>query len=178
MLLQTNTYIVPREKRAEHARLMRRFRQMLAKLGCDQFEVYEQVGANFSPFKSGGRFVQFMRFRDRKHHQAVQEAERNHPEAQDLIREFCQLLDLEYQKSRSLFAVGFYSGILTTSAVTEIVPAEEVADEPAAFDAPALESRDFTTVNLDPAAQQEAVTEFQSRTEAPGASDGEKTEAP
>ena len=33
MLLQTNSYIVPKDKRAEHARLLRRFRAALAKNG-------------------------------------------------------------------------------------------------------------------------------------------------
>ena len=62
MLLQTNSYIVPRERRAEHARLIRRFRQALARIGCDQFEVYEQVGANWSPGGANGRDVQIIRY--------------------------------------------------------------------------------------------------------------------
>jgi len=37
MLLQTNSYIVPRDKQEEHARLMRRFKQVLLKLGCEHF---------------------------------------------------------------------------------------------------------------------------------------------
>src|SRR5437763_1122272 len=74
MLLQTNSYFVPKEKRAEHARLMRRFRQALAKLGCDMFEVYEQVGANWTGAENG-RYVQIMRFRDGKHQVADQNAD-------------------------------------------------------------------------------------------------------
>src|SRR5690348_10596617 len=31
MLLQTNSYVVPKEKRSEHARLLRRFKQVLHK---------------------------------------------------------------------------------------------------------------------------------------------------
>ena len=61
MLLQTNSYIVPPDRRAEHARLIRRFRQALLRIGCDQFEVYEQVGQNWSSAGSTGRFVQIMR---------------------------------------------------------------------------------------------------------------------
>jgi hypothetical protein len=57
MLLQTNSYIVPKEKRAEHARLVRRFRQTLARLGCDHFEVYEQVGANWGSGESADTFT-------------------------------------------------------------------------------------------------------------------------
>ena len=81
MLLQTNSYIVPRDRRMEHARLLRRFRQTLMRLGCDHFEVYEQVGANWSTAESTGRFVQIMRFRDRRHQMAVQSAERSDPGA-------------------------------------------------------------------------------------------------
>ena len=71
MLLQTNSYIVPKDKRTEHARLIIRFKQTLARLGCDHYEAYEQVGANWSPTEATGRFVQIMRFRDRKHQQQV-----------------------------------------------------------------------------------------------------------
>src|SRR5215218_7172452 len=48
MLLQTNSYIVPKDRRSEHTRLLRRFRQTLTRLGAEHFEVYEQVGANFA----------------------------------------------------------------------------------------------------------------------------------
>src|SRR6476646_4362798 len=60
MLLQTNSYVVPKEKRSEHVRLLRRFKQVLHKLGCDHFEVYEQVGTNWTSDQSSGRFVQIM----------------------------------------------------------------------------------------------------------------------
>jgi hypothetical protein len=112
MLLQTNSYIVPKEKRAEHTRLMRRFRQLLNQLGCDNFEVYEQVGANWSTNQTSGRFVQIMRFRDRKHQLAVQNAERTDAAAQQLIAEFCDLINYPYQQQQGQFAVGFYSSVL------------------------------------------------------------------
>src|SRR5580658_5773560 len=112
MLLQTNSYIVPRDKRAEHARLLRRFRQTLLRLGCDHFEVYEQVGPNWSSADSSGRFVQIMRFRDRKHQMAVQGAERSDPAAQALLKEFCDLINLPYQQQQGLFAVGYYTSFL------------------------------------------------------------------
>ena len=86
MLLQTNSYIVPKDKRSAHLNLMRRFRQVLGKLGCDHFEVFEQVGANWSGGDTSGRFVQLMKFRDRKHCQAVQLAEKSDPAAQQLVR--------------------------------------------------------------------------------------------
>ena len=121
MLLQTNSYIVPKDKRTEHARLILRFKQTLARLGCDHFEAYEQVGANWSPTEATGRFVQIMRFRDRKHQQQVQAAERSDPGAQALIKEFCELINFPYQQQQGLFAVGFYSSILP-NAVPRIPP--------------------------------------------------------
>ena len=59
MLLQTNSYIVPKERRAEHQRLLRRFRQTLARLGCEHFEVYEQVGANWTKWKDALHYVDY-----------------------------------------------------------------------------------------------------------------------
>ena len=112
MLLQTNSYVVPRDRRMEHARILRRFRQTLLRLGCDHFEVYEQVGANWSGGETSGRFVQIMRFRDRKHQIAVQQAERADPAAQNLLREFCELINLPYQQQQGLFAVGYYTSFL------------------------------------------------------------------
>jgi hypothetical protein len=112
MLLQTNSYVVPRDKRSEHARILRRFRQALIRLGCDHFEVFEQVGPNWNGADTTGRFVQIMRFRDRKHQMFVQAAERNDPTCQELLREFCELINVSYQQQQGLFAVGFYSSFL------------------------------------------------------------------
>lgn len=125
MLLQTNSYIVPKERREEHARLMRRFRQILAKIGCDQFEVYEQTAPNWAPGESG-RCVQLMRFRDRKHQQHVQAAERSDPAAQATIAEFCEMLNVAYQQEQGFFASGFYQTILTDREE----PDKEHADKP------------------------------------------------
>ena len=111
MLLQTNSYIVPREKRDEHAALMRRFRQILQRMGCENFEVYEQTGANWVPGESG-RCVQLMRFRDRKHQLHVQQGERTDPAAQAIIAEFCELLNIPYQQQQGFFAAGFYQSVL------------------------------------------------------------------
>jgi hypothetical protein len=145
MLLQTNSYIVPKDKRAEHARLLRRFRATLAKLGCDSFEVYEQVGSNWSTGEPTGRYVQIMRFRDRRHQLAVQAAERSDSVAQAIIAEFCQLINFPYQQQQGLFAVGFYHSVLPAAparpqpagegaAVAEAAGAaeEEAADQAAA----------------------------------------------
>jgi hypothetical protein len=112
MLLQTNSYIVPKEKKTDHARIMRRFRQTLLRLGCDHFEVYEQVGSNWSSSDSTGRYVQILRFVDRKHQLAVQAAERSDPTAQAVITEFCDLINFPYQQQQGLFAVGFYTSVL------------------------------------------------------------------
>src|SRR5215475_5266766 len=123
MLLQTNAYFVPAEKRNEHARLVQRFRHTLAKLGCDQFECYEQAGPNWSTGESRNRFIQIMRFRDRKHQQQVQAAERNDPQAQSLIKEFCELINFPYQQQQGYFAVGFYNSVLPVAAL-RVAPSE------------------------------------------------------
>src|SRR5215207_2372436 len=112
MLLQTNSYVVPKEKRAEHSRLVRRFRQTLGRLGCDQFDVFEQVGPNWGGGETTGRFVQMMRFRDRKHQLSVQNAEKTDTAAQQLIAEFCELINFPYQQQQGFFAVGFYQSVL------------------------------------------------------------------
>src|SRR6476661_6402676 len=132
MLLQTNSYIVPKEKRPEHARLMRRFRQILNSLGCDNFEIYEQVGANWSSGQATGRCVQIMRFRDRKHQLAVQNAERSDPAAQKLIAEFCDLINYPYQQQQGQFAVGFYSSVLP------VAPARGEDESPAVVEGAAV----------------------------------------
>jgi hypothetical protein len=140
MLLQTNSYIVPKEKRTEHARLLARFRHTLAKLGCDQFECYEQTGTNWSQGESSNRFVQIMRFRDRKHQQQVQAAERTDPTAQALIKEFCELINFPYQQQQGYFAVGFYNSVLPVAAL-RVVPSEEPSSEAeAALPAPTDET--------------------------------------
>ena len=126
MLLQTNSYIVPKDRRAEHARLLRRFRQTLARLGCDHFEVYEQVGQNWTSEQTSGRFVQIMHFRDRRHQLAVQAAERSDPTAQRLIAEFCEIINFPYQQQHGLFAVGFYTGALPAAPAR---PAEREAEQ-------------------------------------------------
>ncbi len=112
MLLQTNSYIVPKEKRAAHNHLMQRFRQVLMKIGCDHFEVFEQVGANWAGGETSGRFVQMMKFRDRKHCQAVQLAERKDAAAQALVKEFCELINFAYQEQQGLFAHGYYNAVI------------------------------------------------------------------
>src|SRR5215204_5803462 len=144
MLLQSNSYVVPKEKRAEHARLVRKFRQTLNRLGCDQFDVFEQVGPNWSTGETTGRFVQMMRFRDRRHQLAVQNAEKSDPAAQQLIAEFCELINFGYQQQQGLFAVGFYQSVLpvapvragsefeegTGPAAVEAIESEAVSDDP------------------------------------------------
>jgi hypothetical protein len=70
------------------------------------------VGANWSTGEPTGRYVQIMRFRDRKHQQQVQAAERADPAAQTLINEFCQLINFSYQQQQGLFATGFYSSVM------------------------------------------------------------------
>jgi hypothetical protein len=132
MLLQTNSYVVPKGKRGEHSRLVQKFRQTLNRLGCDHFEVYEQTGANWMPVDGADnvRFVQLMRFRDRKHQQAVQEAERSDQTAQALIREFCELINFPFQQQQNLFAVGFYNSVVTANALPAPEEKQEAEPEP------------------------------------------------
>lgn len=138
MLMQTNSYVVPKEKRPEHTRLVARFRQTMMRLGCEHFEVYEQVGGNWSAAEASGRFVQIMRFRDRKHQQQVQTAERNDPAAQQLIREFCDLINLPHQQQQGMLAIGYYSSVVTamparkSRATAEANGAASVVDGPGA----------------------------------------------
>ena len=108
--------------------------QVLNRLGCDDFEIYEQVGANWSSGQATGRYVQIMRFRDRRHQVAVQAAERDDKGAQELIAEFCALINYPYQQQQQQFAVGFYSSVLPIApgrgrAVAEEAPAEEAEAE-------------------------------------------------
>src|SRR4051794_41163282 len=159
MLLQTNSYIVPKEKRTEHARLLARFRHTLARLGCDQFECYEQTGTNWSQGETSNRFVQIMRFRDRKHQQQVQAAERSDPMAQALIKEFCELINFPYQQQQGLFAVGFYTGVISLNSPLRQAPPtgaqettdpehEAAADEAAASAAQTLEAIEATLPSM------------------------------
>ena len=159
MLLQTNSYVVPKEKRAEHARLLRKFKQTLHRLGCDHFEVYEQVGSNWSGGETSGRFVQIMRFRDRKQQLAVQAAERNDESAQQLIAEFCELINFPYQQQQGLFAVGFYHSALPIATGRGLETQEDAAAEPAAGEQqPQAESED--TSDAEPAPEVDAEDVF------------------
>lgn len=140
MLLQTNSYVVPHDKRTEHVKLLARFRQTLLRLGCDSFEVYEQVGPNWNSAQTSGRFVQIMRFRDRRHQQAVQQAERTDSMAQKLIAEFCELINFQYQQQQSLFATSYYTGLFSGDSMkgdSQKLPLEEQGDaassEPSVF---------------------------------------------
>ena len=151
MLLQTNSYVVPKEKRAEHARLVRKFRQTLARLGCDQFDVFEQVGPNWGTGETTGRFVQMMRFRDRKHQVSVQTAEKQDPSAQALIQEFCELINFSYQQQQGLFAVGFYQSVLPV-APARMLPVEGEENLPPAEG----ESVEAVEVDVDAAPENQA----------------------
>ncbi len=112
MLLQTNSYIVPKDKRTEHARLVKQFKQVMSRLGCDDFEVYEQAGPNWST-EVGGRFVQIMKFRDREHQRSIREGEQSDAVAQELVREFIELINFPYQHQQGLATTAFYVGVVT-----------------------------------------------------------------
>ena len=162
MLLQTNSYVVPKERRSEHQRLLRRFRQTLARLGCEHFEVYEQVGSNWSS-EGTGRYVQIMRFRDRRHQRGVQAAERADPGAQAVIAEFCNLINFPYQQQQGLFAVGFYTSALPVATArarppVEYASEEDVAEEPA-LDAEEIVEEETVADEADEAASSEEISE-------------------
>jgi hypothetical protein len=55
-----------------------------------------------------------MRFRDRQHHLQIQEAEKSDPGVQQLINDFCELIDLPSQQGQGLFAMGYYSRMSAT----------------------------------------------------------------
>lgn len=132
MLLQTNSYLVPAEKRDDHLALMTRFSQILHRLGCDRVDIVEQMGPEWTPGEVG-RCVQLMRFRDRKHQQQVQQAEQSDPEAQAVIAEFVALLDIPYQQDQGYFATGYYESILPPDApAPEHAPAHHTAPHPVA----------------------------------------------
>src|SRR5258706_3359662 len=179
MLLQTNSYIVPKEKRSEHARLMRRFRQVLHDLGCDNFEIYEQVGANWSNSQTTGRFVQIMRFRDRKHQLSVQNAERTDPAAQQLIAEFCELVNYPYQQQQGQFAIGFYSSILPLAPARGGLEESGEAESAASLDAQEPPAEELSTHDAaEPAAQAEQIPQEPPALIAEGAAAAEATAPP
>lgn len=131
MLLQTNSYIVPKDKRTEHARLLKRFRQVMERLGCDRFEWFEQAGPEWSG-EVGGRFVQMMRFRDRDHQLAVRAAEQTDPGAQDLVREFCELVNYSYQQQQGLATTAFYrAGAGMAAPADKALPPPQLESNPA-----------------------------------------------
>jgi hypothetical protein len=148
MLLQTNSYIVPKEKRTEHARLIKRFRALMHRLGCDDFDVCEQTGPNWVT-ETGGRFVQLMKFRDEAHQKAVRAAEQADPSAQDLVREFCDLVDYGYQQQQGIATTAFYRSLLSiaqsrlagpeTTATAPLIASDESADD----DVPPLDLTDM-----------------------------------
>jgi hypothetical protein len=143
---------------------MRRFRQVLAKLGCDNFEVYEQVGANWSGGDTNGRFVQIMRFRDRKHQLSIQNAERSDPAAQALINEFCELVNFPYQQQQGFFAVGFYNSVLPVAPVR--ARSNEEGSEPQA-PVPVGEAEAPVAEEAAPAVETDEILQEQAQSELP-----------
>ena len=134
MLLQTNSYLVPEAKRAEHERLMRRFRACFERLGSE-FDVFEQTDDSFAPAARGvpaARFVQMMRFRDLEHQRAVQQAEQHDDVAKRLIADFMRLVDLPRQQQQGLYAAGHYRGLANDATVDH--PPPEVEPEAASDD--------------------------------------------
>mgnify|MGYP001343455709 CR=1 FL=1 len=113
MLLLTNSYNVPADKRTEHSRLTKRFQQAMARLGCEDFEVFEQTGLNWSN-ETTGRFVQIMRFRDQEHFQKVQEAEEQDPAAREIIGQFLELIGFAEQAAQKQAFTSYYQSVQST----------------------------------------------------------------
>lgn len=135
MLLQTNSYIVPKDKRTEHARLIKRFRSVMTRLGCESFDCYEQAGPDWSG-EVGGRFVQIMKFRNREHQLAIRAAEQADAGAQDLVREFCELINFSYQHQQGLATTAYYrsaAGTITSTSDRGLpdptAPADATSDD-------------------------------------------------
>ncbi|HSI32898.1 MAG TPA: hypothetical protein VK986_04850 [Tepidisphaeraceae bacterium] len=102
------------------------------RIGCDEFEVYEQAGTNWGTSNQAqptNRFVQIMKFRDRKHQLAVQAAERTDAGAQQVIAEFCELVNFPYQQERGLFVVGFYTSATPVAPVRKGPGVEQAHDD-------------------------------------------------
>ena len=154
MLLQTNSYIVPKDKRTEHARLVKRFRQVMTRLGCEDFDVYEQAGPNWST-EVGGRFVQIMRFRDREHQKSIRAAEQSDTIAQELVREFCELVNFGYQHQQGLATTAYYVSMdrnageqkrLTDGGAPRTADAAEASEPPLAAKLNGIHDDDVTDI--------------------------------
>jgi hypothetical protein len=103
-----------------------------------------------------------MRFRDRKHQLAVQNAERSDPAAQKLIAEFCDLINYPYQQQQGQFAVGFYSSVLPVApahgqqeAAEETPAVGDAAGEAAVGESPAIEEEAAAAPDAQETAQAE-----------------------
>ncbi len=114
MLLMTNSYLVPPDRRVEHDRLMRRFRREMKRLGLDSLEVCEQAGPGFERIEGEGgtRVVQILRFRDRQHFLQVQRAERDDAGVQQLVAAFCALINLPAQQQKGQYSTGWFRGLI------------------------------------------------------------------
>ena len=135
MLLQTNSYLVPRDRLAAHDELMARFRRCFERLGvrAGQFEVYRQTSDDFAEDRSipAVRCVQMMRFATTDEHEQVRNREFDDPEAQSLIIELSRLVDLPAQQRSGHFGGGFYSDRLDDAEPEAAAEAlEEGNDDP------------------------------------------------
>jgi hypothetical protein len=79
-----------------------------------------------------------MRFHDRAHRQAVENAERSDPSAQQVIKDFCELINLPYQQQQGLFAVGYYTSFLA-------MPPQRTTTAQSATDGPAVQPQESST---------------------------------
>ena len=113
MLLQTNSYLVTPERRAAHARIVLRFRDVMARLGHRTFEVVEQVGDEWSADEGQvTRFVQLLGFASAAERDRLRAAEAADGDAQALIAEFCDVIDYEQQQAAGTFVTSYFTSSL------------------------------------------------------------------
>ena len=129
--------------------------------------MYEQVGANWGGATPPAASCRSCVSAIAAISSAVQNAERNDPAAQQLIAEFCELINYPYQQQQQQFVVGFYASALPIAPlrgphVDESAPAEGEEPAPAEGEAPATdaaavpESEAFTeTPSEEPLAENE-----------------------
>jgi len=95
-----------------------------------------------------------MQFRDRRHQQAVQQAEKADAMAQRLIADFCQLINFPYQQQQGLFATSYYTSLFAPETLRGPGPASSRPPEPSEAQSPSP----ALVVPEDPSAEPSSLT--------------------
>ncbi|MEM7808642.1 MAG: hypothetical protein AAF561_11060 [Planctomycetota bacterium] len=129
MLLQTNSYLVPRHRLREHDDLMRQFVACFRRLGVADgaFEVFQSLDHEYRQHDNQPhqRITQILRFRDHDQQQAVHRAEASDPEAAELVEKLRRLVDLDEQAARKQFTSNYYGQIILTGSPQASAPAND-----------------------------------------------------